>query len=60
MIIDFLFNVAQIVFAIFLAINVIIILLYIIVAILTALNEFVFFIIDSVKERFTKNKKGGN
>ena len=58
--IDFLFNVAQFVFAIFLIINVIIILLYIIVAILTALNEFVFFIIDSLKERFTKNKKGGN
>ena len=54
MIIDFLFNIAQIVFAIFLAINVIVILLYIIVAILTALNEFVFFIIDSVKERFEK------
>ena len=58
--ISILFNVAEVVLGLFLAINVIVILLYIIVAILTAINEFVFFIIDNLKEKFTKNKKGGN
>ena len=57
MIIDFLINVAGVVLAIFLFINTIIILLYIIVAILSGIIEFFSYLIESFKENREFKKK---
>ena len=57
MIIDFLINIAGVVLAIFLFINTIIILLYIIVAILSGIIEFFSSIIESIKENREFKKK---